>query len=74
MEQVEGDGDCCTRVIGDTANTSARLCGVAKAGQIVVSEATLRLLRGKFSYEELPPATLKNKEKPFLCFNVTGRA
>ena len=27
-------------VIGDTANTSARLCGVASAGQILVSEAT----------------------------------
>ena len=60
-------------VIGDTANTSARLCGAAKPGQIVVSEPTLESLRGKFTYEELPPASLKNKEKPFRCFNVTGR-
>lgn len=60
-------------VIGDTANTSARLCGAAKSGQIVVSELTLEQLRGNFEYEELPPAHLKNKEKPFLCFNVTGR-
>src|SRR5690606_25370714 len=52
-------------VVGDTANTSARLCGVAAAGQIVVSEATLNLLKGRFVYEELPPAHLKNKEKPF---------
>lgn len=59
-------------VIGDTANTSARLCGVAAGGQIVVSEPTLDLLRGKYTYEELPPAHLKNKEKPFRCFNVTG--
>ncbi|HTA89248.1 MAG TPA: adenylate/guanylate cyclase domain-containing protein, partial [Polyangiaceae bacterium] len=28
-------------VIGDTANTSARLCGVANSGQVLVSEATL---------------------------------
>ena len=28
-------------VIGDTANTSARLCSSAAAGQIVISEATL---------------------------------
>ncbi len=61
-------------VIGDTANTSARLCGVAKPNQIVVSESTLEQLRGLFTYEELPPASLKNKEKPFLCFNITGRA
>ena len=31
-------------VIGDTANTSARLCGIALAGQIIVSEATLAQL------------------------------
>ncbi len=59
-------------VIGDTANTSARLCSVAAAGQIIVSEATLDLLKGKFAYEELPPAHLKNKEKPFRCFNIIG--
>ncbi|MCH2109931.1 MAG: FHA domain-containing protein [Polyangiaceae bacterium] len=59
-------------VIGDTANTSARLCGVAESGQIVVSEATLALLRDQFHYEELPPAHLKNKAAPFRCFNITG--
>ena len=59
-------------VIGDTANVSARLCGIAKAGQVVVSESTLEELRGLFAYEELPAANLKNKEKPFRCFNITG--
>jgi len=59
-------------VIGDTANTSARLCGIAKAGQVVVSESTLEELRGLFAYEELPAASLKNKEKPFRCFNITA--
>lgn len=60
-------------VIGDTANTSARLCGMAKPNQIVVSEPTLEQLRGQFLYEELPPAHLKNKERPFRCFHITGR-
>src|SRR5262245_64086204 len=59
-------------VIGDTANTSARLCGVAAAGQILVSEATLSKLGGRFEVEELPPAQLKNKEKPFRMFDVKG--
>jgi adenylate cyclase len=59
-------------VIGDTANTSARLCGVAAAGQILVSEATLAKLGGRFEVEELPPAQLKNKEKPFRMFDVKG--
>lgn len=57
-------------VIGDTANTSARLCGIAAAGQILVSDTTLARLGGKFEYEELPPAMLKNKEKPFKVFNI----
>jgi adenylate cyclase len=59
-------------VIGDTANTSARLCGVASSGQVLVSEATLAKLAGKFVYEELPPAHLKGKEKPFRVFDVKG--
>jgi adenylate cyclase len=57
-------------VIGDTANTSARLCGIATAGQILVSETTIARLGGRFEYEELPPANLKNKEKPFKLFNI----
>jgi len=57
-------------VIGDTANTSARLCGVALAGQIIITEATLSRLGGRFEVEELPPAHLKGKEKPTRIFNV----
>ena len=57
-------------VIGDTANTSARLCGVAAAGQVIVSEHTLARLNGKFETEELPPANLKGKEKPFRMFDI----
>ncbi|MFZ5893234.1 MAG: adenylate/guanylate cyclase domain-containing protein [Myxococcota bacterium] len=57
-------------VIGDTANTSARLCGIAAAGQVLVSEATLARLSGRFEVEELPPAQLKGKEKPFRVFDV----
>jgi class 3 adenylate cyclase len=41
-------------VIGDTANTSARLCGIAAAGQIIVSEQTFgapqEKLRGTRSF------------------------
>jgi adenylate cyclase len=57
-------------VIGDTANTSARLCGVATPGQIIVSEATLARLGNRFEYTELPPAHLKGKEKPFKMFEI----
>lgn len=57
-------------VIGDTANTSARLCSTALAGQVVVSEATLSRLGTRFDYEEIEPKSLKGKEKPMRRFNV----
>src|SRR5260370_33327779 len=49
-------------VIGDTANTSARLCGIAQTGQIIVSETTYARLGSRLEDEELPPAPSKNKE------------
>ena len=57
-------------IVGDTANTSARLCGTALAGQIVASEATLAQLGGRFDIEELEPQSLKGKEKPMRRFNI----
>jgi adenylate cyclase len=61
-------------VIGDVANTSARLCSVALAGQIVVSEVTHDRLSTRFETEELPPAKVKGKEKPLRLFNVIRAA
>jgi adenylate cyclase len=57
-------------VIGDTVNTSARLCGIAAGGQILVSEATAAHLGGRFALEQLPDAALKGKEKPLKIFAV----
>jgi adenylate cyclase len=57
-------------VIGDIANTSARLCSIALAGQIVVSEATRIKLGSRFEVEELAPQRVKGKEKPLRIFNV----
>jgi adenylate cyclase len=57
-------------VIGDTANTSARLCGAAGPGEILVSAATIDRLGSRFDYKELPPLQLKGKEKPFRCFAI----
>lgn len=60
-------------VIGDTVNTSARLCGIAGAGQIIVSEATAQVLGGRFPLDPLPDASLKGKEKPLKIFEVRRR-
>ncbi len=57
-------------VIGDTVNVSARLCGIAAGGQIIVSEATAQALGGRFPLEQLPDAALKGKEKPLRVFAV----
>jgi adenylate cyclase len=57
-------------VIGDVANTSARLCGQALAGQIVVSEDTRNKLGPRFELEELAPLRVKGKDKPMRVFNV----
>ncbi len=59
-------------VIGDTANTSARLCGIAEAGQVVVSETTAARLNNRFELQELPPAKLKGKERPLRVYDVKG--
>ncbi|MBM4356500.1 MAG: FHA domain-containing protein [Deltaproteobacteria bacterium] len=57
-------------VIGDVANTSARLCGQALAGQIVVSEDTRVRLGSRYELEELAPLRVKGKERPMRVFNV----
>ncbi|NUQ77541.1 MAG: GAF domain-containing protein [Polyangiaceae bacterium] len=57
-------------VIGDVANTSARLCSIALAGQIVISESTLSKLGSRFEIEELAAARVKGKEKPIRVYNV----
>jgi adenylate cyclase len=61
-------------VIGDTVNTSARLCSHAKTGQILVSQTTHDRLGGRFEYEELEPAKVKGKEMPLAVFNVLRRS
>ncbi len=58
-------------VIGDTVNISARLCGIAAGGQILVSEYTASQLGNRFKLVPLPDATLKGKEKPLKIFDVS---
>jgi adenylate cyclase len=57
-------------VIGDVANTSARLCGAAAPGQILVSEATLAQLGGRFNSKELDAVHLKGKRDAFRVFEI----
>jgi adenylate cyclase len=57
-------------VIGDVANTSARICAKARAGQIVVSAETRDRLGPRFEFEDLAPMRIRGKDKPIRVFNV----
>lgn len=57
-------------VIGDAVNVASRLCGAAKAGQILISEDTVRLLDKHFEVNELDPLHAKGKSKPLKVYNV----
>ncbi len=59
-------------VIGDPVNTGSRLCSIAKAGEIIISENTFRAVRDHFEVVELPPTQVKGKAQALKIFNVIG--
>lgn len=59
-------------VIGDTVNTGARLCSIAKAGEIIISENTFAAVKDHFEVVELPPTQVKGKAHALKIFNVVG--
>lgn len=59
-------------VIGDTVNTGARLCSIAKAGEIIISENTFAAVRDHFDVIELPDTQVKGKSQALKIFNVVG--
>ena len=56
--------------IGDTVNTSSRLCGVAGAGEVVITQECAELLGDDISLSELPPLVVKGKAQPLRVFQV----
>jgi len=59
-------------VIGDTVNTGARLCSVAKAGEVIISHNTYQHLGNDFECIELPPVNVKGKSQALRIYNVVG--
>jgi class 3 adenylate cyclase len=53
-------------------NTASRLCGAAKAGEIIISELTIAKVNGRVEAVPLPPVELKNKANKLRIFNVIG--
>ncbi|HYZ91117.1 MAG TPA: adenylate/guanylate cyclase domain-containing protein [Actinomycetota bacterium] len=59
-------------VIGDTVNTASRLCGVAEARDVVITETCAQHVADVFELEALAPLTVKGKEEPLRVFRVCG--
>ncbi len=57
-------------VIGDAVNTGSRLCSLAKAGEVIISENTFNRVKDHFEVAELPPTHVKGKSQPLKIFNV----
>jgi class 3 adenylate cyclase len=58
--------------IGAVCNLASRLCGEAKAGQILVSQKVLSFVEDFVIAEPVGDLNLKGFHKPIPAFNVTG--
>ncbi len=63
-----------TTALGETMNRAARLQAIAPPDAIVVSEETLRLVRGIFVVEDLGPHDLKGIAEPVNAYRVLRRS
>jgi class 3 adenylate cyclase len=59
-------------VVGDTPNLAARLQAIAAPGQVVIAEATRRLLGAGFDLHDLGYQEVKGLARPVGAFAVTG--
>ena len=61
-------------VAGEAPNLAARLQQIAEPGAVVVSEATRRLLWGRFEFDELETPALKGMPGTVRSFRVRGKS
>jgi class 3 adenylate cyclase/tetratricopeptide (TPR) repeat protein len=61
-----------TLVTGDTVNTAARLEQAAAAGEILLGEATHRLVRDAVAVEPVPPVDAKGKALPVPALRLVS--
>jgi adenylate cyclase len=58
--------------IGDSVNLSSRLCSIAKAGEILVSEAARDAAGDGFDYQPLALTQVKGREKKVALYRLLG--
>ena len=59
-------------VTGDTVNLASRLEGAAPPGDVLISHATYRHVRGLFDVEPQKPLSVKGKVEPMQTYLVQG--
>jgi len=57
-------------VIGDTVNVASRLCSIAKAGHILISDATYNRVQGQFDVREIDSVQVKGRKQPVMIYQV----
>jgi adenylate cyclase len=57
-------------VIGDVVNIAQRLQGVAKEGQILITESSYQRVKESFNCNKVGEVILKNKAKPLIAYEV----
>jgi len=58
--------------IGDSVNIAARLCSMAKPGEVLATESSVKMAGRGFEATALPAAQVKGKEKGVVIYRVTG--
>jgi len=59
-------------VIGDPVNIASRLCSVAKAKEVIISEYTVQCVEHTVEFTECEPVRVKGKSKPLKIYRATG--
>ena len=59
-------------VIGDAVNTASRLCSVAKAAEVIISENTWKKVRHKINAVELPKVKVKGKLEELTIYRAVS--
>ncbi|KAJ3022305.1 hypothetical protein HKX48_006492 [Thoreauomyces humboldtii] len=60
--------------IGDTVNTSSRICSMAASNQVLVSQSTWEAVEGRFTGEEVGGRMFKGKEREVVVWEVLDLA
>jgi class 3 adenylate cyclase len=72
-EVVAGDTATQQRLAtGDTVNVTARLEQAAPGGEVLIGEATFRLVKDAVTVEPMEPLELKGKSKPVRAYRLIG--